>query len=170
MSIPQNIERYMQNAGLHYQLIHHETTTTALANASKINCDARDMAKVVAVRIAGEYGLLVLPSNERVLFSKLKEMLGESDIEMLSEYEMNFIFSDSELGAQVPFGSFYNIKTYLSSHFGHHYSFYFYGGTHSDVIQVPVEEFRHFENPYIIDFSIPYSDYEYYSESFSNPL
>jgi Ala-tRNA(Pro) deacylase len=166
MSLPKQLENYMQSGGLHYKSIHHDKTPTALANVPKIACSPMDMAKVIAFRVDGQYALFVLPSNERIHMPSLKAHLGAIKVEMLNEYELNLIFSEFELGAQPPFGSMYNIPTYLSSHFGSHYSLFFNAGTHTDVVQMPIDEYKHFENPYILDFSIPYQEYEYYAESY----
>jgi len=170
MSLPYSVETYMHKNNIRYNSIPHKKTETALANSTKIQCSASDMAKVVAFNLDGMNALFVLPSNEKIHIPTIRDELRVRHVHMLNEAELKTLFRDCEVGAMPAMGSMYKMPTFLSKHLKDHYSIYFNGGTHTDIIQMETQDYIKTERPEIFDFSVAYRDYESYQADYLHML
>lgn len=166
MSIPQSVQVYLTKHNVHYKKIQHEVTNTALANSTKLHCNPSDMAKVIVLKLDEMYAMFVLPSNEKIHIPTLKNELHVNKTHMLTESELRSFFLDCEVGAQPAMGSLYNIPTFLSNDLKSHFSLYFNGGTHTDVIEMETRDFIKLEKPGIFKFSFIENEYNEYKETF----
>src|SRR5712692_3712985 len=65
----------LEEAGVSYELLPHERTERALAEAEALGVDVADVAKTLVVSTPAGYVRAVLPAGERIDFAKLAEVL-----------------------------------------------------------------------------------------------
>jgi Ala-tRNA(Pro) deacylase len=95
---------FLEREGVPYEVVEHERTESAAAEARAAGVPPSDVAKTVVVRDEGGVRLAVIPGSERLDMRKLKEELGSRGLRLLTEPEMAEEFDDFEVGAVPPFG------------------------------------------------------------------
>jgi Ala-tRNA(Pro) deacylase len=93
-------------AGVQYELLAHERTETAAAEARALGVSPDDVAKTVIVEIPMGYVRAVLPASERLDTNKLADVLGERHkaVHLATEGALARDFGEFELGAVPPLG------------------------------------------------------------------
>jgi Ala-tRNA(Pro) deacylase len=101
----QAVTGYLEREGVPFEVIEHERTETAAAEARAAGMPAEDVAKTVVLRDDSGYRLAVIPASRRLDLSKVRDVLGETPaLRLVSEAEMASDFGDFETGALPPFG------------------------------------------------------------------
>lgn len=101
----QAVTGYLEREGVPFEVIEHERTETAAAEARAAGMPAEDVAKTVVLRDDSGYRLAVIPASRRLDLSKVRDVLGETHaLRLVSEAEMASDFGDFEIGALPPFG------------------------------------------------------------------
>jgi|RhiMethySRZTD1v2_1073278.scaffolds.fasta_scaffold73226_2 Ala-tRNA(Pro) deacylase len=92
--------------GVHYELLPHAHTETALAEAHALGVDPRDVAKTLVVSTSEGYVRAIVPATERLDLRKLRELLGASkkDVQLASERDLARDYGEFDLGAVPPIG------------------------------------------------------------------
>ena len=99
------VTRYLDDAGLRYEVIEHPPTYTALADARTTGTKPSEEAKAVLLRSDGGYRLAVIPASERLDLRKVRDLLGERRaLRLATEAEMQEDFPQFEVGAVPPVG------------------------------------------------------------------
>jgi Ala-tRNA(Pro) deacylase len=93
-------------AGVQYELLAHERTETAAAEARALGMSPDEVAKTLIVETPAGYVRAVLPASERLDTNKLADVLGEPHkaVNLATEYALQRDFSEFELGAVPPLG------------------------------------------------------------------
>ena len=97
--------------------------------------------------------MCVLAACSRIDLRSLKHQLGANTLELVPEMELGFIFSDSELGAEPPFGNLYNLPTIMDKELLKDDHLTFQAGTHEKAITMSMTDYRKMVEPKILDFS-----------------
>ena len=71
-----DLRKVLDDAGIGYELLRHEHTESALAEAQALGIPAVDVAKTLVVKTAGGYVRAVLPASARLDLRKLREIRG----------------------------------------------------------------------------------------------
>lgn len=96
---------YLADAGVGHDVVDHEQTFTAGAEARAADVEPDHAAKTVVLREGEEYRLAVIPASERLDLHKLRDLLGAgSGLRLASEEEMQTDLADFEVGAVPPLG------------------------------------------------------------------
>jgi Ala-tRNA(Pro) deacylase len=98
------VSEFLEREGIPFEVVEHERTESAAAEARAAGVPPSDVAKTVVVRDEGGVRLAVIPASERLDMHKLKEELGSRGLRLLTEQEMAEEFDDFEVGAVPPFG------------------------------------------------------------------
>jgi Ala-tRNA(Pro) deacylase len=98
------VNEFLEREGIPYEVVEHERTESAAAEARAAGVPPSDVAKTVVLRDEGGVRLAVIPASERLDMHKLKEELGSKGLRLLTEQEMAEEFDDFEVGAVPPFG------------------------------------------------------------------
>jgi Ala-tRNA(Pro) deacylase len=98
------VTEFLEREGVPYEVVEHERTESAAAEARAAGVPASDVAKTVVLRDQDGVRLAVIPASERVDMHKLKEKLGSKGLRLVTETEMAEEFGDFEVGAVPPFG------------------------------------------------------------------
>lgn len=99
------VEAYLTDAGVDHDVVDHEQTFTAGAEARVSGVEPDHAAKTVVLREGEEYRLAVIPASERLDLHKLRERIGAGgELRLASEEEMGADLADFEVGAVPPLG------------------------------------------------------------------
>jgi Ala-tRNA(Pro) deacylase len=100
----QAVTGYLERQGVPFEIVEHERTETAAAEARAAGMPADDVAKTVVLRDDGGYRLAVIPASCRLDMAKVREVLGATHgLRFVTEAEMASDFGHFEVGALPPF-------------------------------------------------------------------
>jgi Ala-tRNA(Pro) deacylase len=118
------------------------------------------VAKTVIAKSPGDdYFMFVLPAPDHVDFTAASELVGQ-DLQMADESEMKELFPDCEIGAEPPFGSLYDIPTYMDECLLDVQRLIFRCGSHDKTVEMSRENYVAIEKPRIADFCIQTAENE----------
>jgi Ala-tRNA(Pro) deacylase len=96
---------FLDGAGINYELIEHEPTLSAAAEARVTEHAPDQVAKTVVLHDGSAYVIAVIPASDRLDLHKLRELLGATrQLRLASEDEIARDFPSLEVGAVPPFG------------------------------------------------------------------
>ena len=102
----EDLTRVLDEAEVPYELLPHERTESALAEAEALGIAPADVAKTLVVTIPEGYLRAVLPASARIDLRKLREARGGSKkkIHLASEEDLARDYAEFDLGAVPPVG------------------------------------------------------------------
>jgi Ala-tRNA(Pro) deacylase len=107
MSVQQGhaaVTEFLEREGVPYEVVEHERTQTAAAEAAAAGMQPADVAKTVVLRDQEGVRLAVIPASHRLDLHKVKRELESKGLRLVTEHEMADEFGDFEVGALPPFG------------------------------------------------------------------
>ncbi len=146
---------FLDEKKCHYRVTEHKPVYTADQLAAVEHVPPRKVAKPVVVRADGQYYLCVLPADRRIDLYAVQKHLVAKNVRLASEYEMENLFGDSELGAEPPLGNLYNLPTLMDKKLAKDKRIVFQAGSHDHAIWMSMSEYRRLTNPAVLAFSYP---------------
>jgi Ala-tRNA(Pro) deacylase len=99
------VTRVLDRRGMRYEVVEHDATYSAVAEARAADADPEATAKTVALHDRDGYRLAVVPACERLDLRRARELLGASHhLRLATERELQQDFPAFEVGAMPPFG------------------------------------------------------------------
>jgi Ala-tRNA(Pro) deacylase len=99
------VTAYLDERGVSHEVVEHEQTMSAAAEATAAGIEPDHAAKTMVLRDGNDYRLAVIPASERLDLHKLRDLLGASrHLRLATEQEMEADFGAFELGAIPPLG------------------------------------------------------------------
>jgi Ala-tRNA(Pro) deacylase len=98
------LTEFLEREGVPFEVVEHERTQTAAAEARAAGMAPEDVAKTVVLRDDDGVRLAVIPASHRLDMHKVKEELGSHGLRLVTEREMSEEFGEFEVGAVPPFG------------------------------------------------------------------
>ena len=102
------VTEFLERHGVPYEVVEHERTQTAAAEARAADMTPADVAKTVVLRDQEGVRLAVIPASHRLDLHKVKRELGSKGLRLVTEQEMAAEFADFEVGAVPPFGPMFH--------------------------------------------------------------
>jgi Ala-tRNA(Pro) deacylase len=102
------VTEFLERHGVPYEVVEHERTQTAAAEARAADMPPADVAKTVVLRDQEGVRLAVIPASHRLDLHKVKRELGSKGLRLVTEQEMAAEFADFEVGAVPPFGPMFH--------------------------------------------------------------
>jgi Ala-tRNA(Pro) deacylase len=130
------VTEFLEREGVPYEVVEHERTQTAAAEARAAGVPAADVAKTIVLRDEEGLRLAVIPASERLDMRKLKRALGSSGPRLVTEREMAEEFDDFEIGAVPPFGSMFDALELVDKRLLEHDRILCSGGDHEHAVLV----------------------------------
>jgi Ala-tRNA(Pro) deacylase len=155
MGITKRLRELLDEHGVDYEVMAHDTAFTAQEEAAATHVKGRNWAKTVAVRVEGEPALVVLPATRRVDLERLGEVTGSSGVELIAEDEMEELYPDCELGAMPPFGHLYGQRTFVDETLREDEFIVFHAGDHETAVRIAYGAYEELEDPVPALFSEP---------------
>jgi Ala-tRNA(Pro) deacylase len=130
------VTEFLDRAGVPYEVLEHERTQTAAAEARAAGMPAADVAKTVVLRDDAGVRLAVIPADRRLDLRKVKRELGSKGLRLVTEREMEREFSDFEVGAVPPFGPMFHALELMDERLLDHDRILCGGGDHEHAVLV----------------------------------
>ena len=102
------VTEFLERHGVPYEVVEHERTQTAAAEARAAGMPPADVAKTVVLRDQEGVRLAVIPASHRLDLHKVKRELGSKGLRLVTEQEMAEEFGEFEVGAVPPFGPLFH--------------------------------------------------------------
>lgn len=144
-----SLKEFLDSNRVKYNCIDHAPSYTAQEIAASAHVSGKEMAKTVIVKLGDRLAMVVLPANDHVNFAALKEITGETKIDLAKESDFKSKFPECEVGAMPPFGNLYGMPVYVSKQLSHD-NIVFNSGSHSELIQMSYEDFIRLVKPMFI--------------------
>jgi Ala-tRNA(Pro) deacylase len=148
-----DIVEFLTQSGVEFEGTVHEQAFTAQEVAATEHVSGHIFAKTVIVKAGDAYCMLVLPASRHVDLSKVAELVG-AETALATEPEMKNLFQDCEIGAEPPFGSHYDVKTFLDRSLSDVDQIVFRAGRHSRTVKMGRADYERLEEPTVADFAI----------------
>lgn len=146
---------YLNSQHCTYRVSEHKPVYTAEQLATVEDVAPRQVAKPVIVRADGRYYVCVLPADRRIELYAIQKHLKAKNVRLASEHEMEYLFGDSELGAEPPLGAMYDLPTLMDKKLAKDAEIVFQAGTHDQSVWMSMKEYKKLTRPEIFAFSYP---------------
>ena len=150
----EKLTELLDNKNKKYIVVKHSKAFTAQEVAASAHVPGDEMAKTVIVKIDGDLNMVVVPATHEVSFDKIREHLGAEEVKLATEDEFEQLFPDCELGAMPPFGTLYDMNTYVSEALTEDRIIAFNAGTHKELVKISYDDFETIVQPKVFDLSI----------------
>ena len=141
MTIATRLKNYIESAGVRYDTVAHQRTSTSRQTALAAHVPGSRLAKSVVIHHDLGYSLAVVPSTHRVELGTLQDVMN-TRLGLASEDEAGSLFEDCDTGAIPPIGAAYGVSVILDESFGDAADVYFEGGDHKTLVHVSGRDFR----------------------------
>jgi len=136
-----------------YVTLTHSEAFTAQETAESAHVSGKEMAKTVVVYLGGKMAMAVLPANQKIALSELREATGGARERFATEDEFKDFFPDCEVGAMQPFGNLYGMDVFMATRLKVDEEIAFNAGSHTELIRMPLRDFERLVKPTIANFS-----------------
>ena len=150
---------YLDQNHIWYNLISHPQTYTASHTASMTHTKQREMAKSIVMKLDNGPVMIVLPSDFKVDFRKIKQITGAKNVELAREDEMDEMFPDCRTGAMPPFGNLYQMQVFADKELKDDEDIAFNAGNHRELMQMHLRDFNKLVHPKYFDLHRHYRVY-----------
>lgn len=100
------VAHHLDARGVSYEIVKHEPTMTARADARVTGAEPSETAKSVVLTDGEVYFLAVIPASEALDLRKVRRLIGDDkSLRMATEADMAETFPAFEVGAVPPIGS-----------------------------------------------------------------
>lgn len=156
MGMAFTLERYLQTAPAHFDLVPHPHTATSLQAAHACHISGSRFAKAVMLEDDERHYLMaVLPATQQVELDPICAYTGRR-MHLADEEELAKIFPDCESGAVPPLGSAYGMRTVWDGTLLGQPDLYFEAGDHATLVHMKTSDFiRLLGDADTLDFAVP---------------
>ena len=142
MTISRSVETYLDQAHIHYDLISHKTTESALESARLSHIPISNMAKAVMLKdyTDDSFLLAILPASNRLMMPWIYDEINRNLV-LADESELETLFPDCALGAVPGFGQAYNLDIIWDDQLQQQPDVYFEAGDHRELIHINKQQF-----------------------------
>jgi Ala-tRNA(Pro) deacylase len=154
MHCQEQLERYLRERHIPYQIQHHPVAFTAQQIAACEHISGKKVAKSVVVFADNTMVVLVLPAAFRADLEKVEACLGAKQVRLAHEDEFQGAFPGCEVGAMPPFGNLYGLPVYIEQSLTTQETIVFPIGTHTETMSLTYADLEHLMHPTIIEFAL----------------
>jgi Ala-tRNA(Pro) deacylase len=140
MGIATTVRDYLDEAGVDYQLVHHDYTPNSRLAADAAHVPPDQLAKPVLLEDDRGYVVAVVPASRRVELLSLERHLGRRLV-LATERDVQDVFSDCSHGAMPAVGQAYGIDVVWDDCLAACPDVYFEAGDHTDLVRMSGKEF-----------------------------
>lgn len=155
--ILRNLRRFLDEHHVKYLVMTHSLAYTAQEIAQAAHVRGEQFAKTTIVKLDGEVAMAVVPAPHKVDLKLLGAAARARKCELAAESEFRERFPECELGAMPPFGNLFGMHVYLDEALASGQSLAFNAGSHTELVQMPVSDFRHLVKPTVARISTTYT-------------
>jgi len=141
MAIAQAVSKYLTQKSISFETVAHPKSSSSCETAHAAHIPEDHLAKSVVLKDEKGYLLAVIPASEWISLHRLNDELNR-DLQLVSEDEVEQLFSDCRVGAVPPLGEAYGVDTIVDEAFNSLSKVYFEAGDHEQLIVVDSEQFH----------------------------
>jgi Ala-tRNA(Pro) deacylase len=153
VNLPKRLIDCLNENKIRYETLKHPEAVTAQRIAQAEHVKGRHHAKVVMIKARDQHVMAVLPADHHVDLPALEKILGES-VSLDRENEFKSLFPDCATGAMPPFGSLYNVLTYIDKRLAQQDYIVFEAGTHTDAIKMSYDDYKKIVKPRVEEIAV----------------
>lgn len=142
MAIAKTVERYLQQHGTNYTVVHHPPSVSSKQTAAAAHVPPDNIAKAVVVGDDRGFVMAVIPGDRHVQLHRLSDKLRRHFV-LVAEQRLTPIFRDCEPGAIPPLGPAYGMQTIVDDSLVGRKQVFFVAGDHDDLVRVDGDAFVH---------------------------
>ena len=156
MSISPQVERFLKDNGIDYEVIEHPAAYTSQEEAAAAHVSGHEWAKtVVFFNNDGEAIQAVLPASYAVDRERLEDLVGQGELRLAEESEFVDLYPECEPGAMPPLGVIYDQQVFVDEHLAQDESIVFDAGDHRSAVRMQYADYESLVNPVVGEFGIP---------------
>lgn len=140
MGIAATVREYLDEAGVHYELVHHSYTPNSRKAADAASVHPDQLAKPVLFNDGRGFVMAIIPASRRVELPRLAQKLGRK-LTLAGEREVRDVFSDCSEGAVPAVGQAYGVEVIWDDCLASCSDIYFEAGDHTDLVRMTGKEF-----------------------------
>jgi Ala-tRNA(Pro) deacylase len=140
MSIATNVERFLRDRDVTFELMPHKTTGSTHESAEAAHVPEDHFAKAVMVCDDEGDAMAVIPGNAWLELDKLNREVRRA-FRLEAEPELKHLFEDCAPGAVPPVGMAYGLESYLDEALTTLADVYFEAGDHHTLVHVRGDDF-----------------------------
>jgi Ala-tRNA(Pro) deacylase len=152
MSISRTLKDYLDREHVHYDILPHREAYRARVIAEVLQTPAKEIAKVVVVKVEDRFVMTVLPAGWNVDLHRLREVFVTQHVRLATEDQLKELFPDCEVGAMPPFGILYGLPVYVDRALTEDEYIVFEAGSHSEAIRMRYWDFAALVFPVVEEF------------------
>ena len=154
--IAPRLKEFLESRNVRFHVHSHEPRFTAQEIAHEAHISGKCFAKTILLRSRGRFLLAALPASEEIDLPLLERKLGQP-VELAGEDAFAGLFPGFEVGAAPPIPALASqeIPLYVDTCFLRGEGIAFNGGTLTDVVEMPWQEFERLAAPRLIDYGRP---------------
>jgi Ala-tRNA(Pro) deacylase len=153
MGCKEDLETYLRDNKVPYQVQHHAVAYTAQEVAAAEHVPGRMLAKVVMLLADDKLCMFVLPAPARVDLDKAAAALSAKEVRLAQEDQFADRFPGCEVGAMPPFGNLYGVPLYVDKSLAEDDTIVFEAGTHTDTMSMKYADFERLASPTMAEFA-----------------
>lgn len=138
---------YLRGRHVRFETLLHRPASSASKRARSVHISGRSVAKVVLIHTSKGDVLAVLPATHRIDLVRLARVLGEGDVRIATEAEVERVFNDCEPGALPPFGRLYGLRTVVDASLAGSHEFVFVANSRHEGMRMRYRDFETIEEP-----------------------
>jgi Ala-tRNA(Pro) deacylase len=147
MACRENLETYLAQRGIAYEIQHNPPVFTAPRVAASEHIPGKKLVKVVMVFAGEQLAMLVLSGHFDVDLRAAGTALGVREVRLAREDEFAAAFPDCEPGTMPPLGNLYGIPVHVEEALEEDESIVFQVGTHTDTMTISYRDFARLARP-----------------------
>lgn len=153
MPILARLRELLESHRVPYSVHSHPEAYTAMEIAALQHVKGRQLAKSVMVKADGRLVMLVLPSDHRVDFGKVRATLGVKEARLAEEAEFRDVFPGCDVGAMPPFGTLFELPVYADRSLEKDEEIVFAAGSHTLTAKLALRHYLALVRPVMADFA-----------------
>ena len=155
MAKASDLQRYLNNNGIHYTILQHDPAFTAHSVAVATHVSDKQLVKSIVLQIDGRNWMAVLSADHRINTSLIRHAFGARDVHLPHEEDLSTLFPDCQLGTMPPFGNLYGLPILMDDEVLADEEIYFTACSNTQVIRMRLTDYRKLVNPLIGRFAEP---------------
>lgn len=149
MAKASDLQRYLNNNGIHYTILQHDPAFTAHSVAVATHVPDQQLAKSIVLQIDGRNWMAVLRADHRINTVLIRHAFGAHDVHLAHEEDLSTLFPDCQLGTMPPFGNLYGLPILMDEALMEDEEIFFTACSSTHVIRMKLADYRKLVNPLI---------------------
>ncbi len=150
MALAPEVERFLKDEGVKYEVIKHPTAYTAAEEAAVSHISGYEWAKTVIFFTKEDEAIMaVLPASYHVNSEKLKKLVGAGKLRLAEESEFAGLYPNCEPGAMPPLGNLYGQRVFVDERLAEDETIVFNAGNHTEAVRMRYADFERLVKPLV---------------------